>query len=333
MNNRIKIGLVGCGALTKIFYQPVLNHLGIKPFALADPFIEKSKALAKEWGAEKSAASAEEILDDVDAVIIASPNFLHASQAKLFLEKGKHVLLEKPMTVSGLEGQSLIESSKSSGAVLQIAMMRRFWKLNKAVKKILEDKLLGNISEISMLEGGIMNWPAQSVAMFDKRQSLGGVLIDTGSHTLDLLCWWMQDDTEHLQYADDNRGGVETDCELLFRFKSSGAKTKIELTRIRNLQNEYLLKGEKGWIMIKPFGNGFESSDPALTKQIFNIYNKDNLKNQTIYNVFDEQVRSWLHSIKEGTKPSVDAASVLPSIQLIEKCYKERTYRSYPWEN
>jgi predicted dehydrogenase len=251
----------------------------------------------------------------------------------LFLDKGKHVLLEKPMTISGQEGISLIGSAKVSGAVLQIAMMRRFWKLNIAVKKILENDLLGKLNEVSMLEGGVTNWPAQSIAMFDRKQSLGGVLIDTGSHTLDLLCWWMQDEVEHLQYADDNKGGVETDCELSFRFKTSGAEAKIGLSRIRNLQNEYLLKGEKGWIMVKPFGNVFETSDTGLTKQIFKIHTNNELTNQTIYNVFDEQVRAWLQAIKNNSKPAIDAESVLPSIQLIEHCYKERKGRSYPWEN
>ena len=329
----MKIALVGCGALTRIFYQPVLNHLGIKPFALVDPFLEKAKALAKEWEAGKAVASTDEILDEVDAAIIASPNYLHVRQAKLFLEKGKHVLLEKPMAVSGQEGNSLIESAKASGAVLQIAMMRRFWKLNKAVKKIIENNLLGKLEEISMLEGGVINWPAQSIAMFDQMQSLGGVLIDTGSHTLDLLCWWIQEEAEHLLYSDDYKGGVETDCELSFRFKNSGTKVKVLLSRIRNLQNEYLLRGEKGWIMVKPFGNIFKTSDPGITKHFFKIYNNDELKSQTIYNVFDEQIRYWLQAIKINSRPIVDAESVLPSIQLIENCYKKRKDKSYPWEN
>ena len=332
MNNNIKIAFVGCGALTKMFYQPVLHRLGIKPFALVDPFTERTKVLAKEWGAEIVVASVEELPENIDAAIIASPNFLHAEQAKFFLEKGKHVLLEKPMTVNDEEGSALIATAKKSGASLQVAMMRRFWKLNIAVKKMLENNLLEKITSVSMYEGGVMNWPAQSLALFDKKQSLGGVLIDTGSHTLDLLCWWMQDTPVDIKYKDDYKGGVETDCELSFRFKNSGTKAEVCLTRIRNLSNEYKITGEKGWIMVRPFGNLFETSDSSITKQLYTIYPEAELKNQTIHDVFDEQVKSWLQAISTGSQPLVNAESVLPSIQLIENCYRERTDKSYPWD-
>jgi predicted dehydrogenase len=328
----MKIALVGCGALTKTFYQPVLHRLGIKPFALVDPSLDRIKKLAEDWGAEKVAASPEEIADLADAAIIASPNFLHASQAKVFLEKGKHVLLEKPMTVSSAEGLSLVKTAETSGAVLQIAMMRRFWKLNKAVKKMLEEKSLGKIKEVSMLEGGVLNWPAQSLALFDKKQSLGGTLIDTGSHTLDLLCWWMQDEPAEIRYSDDDSGGVETDCTLNFIFKQSGIKTKVELTRIRNMPNEYRITGDKGWLMIKPFGNMFTASDSKISKQVNAVYSDLELRTQTIHDVFDEQVNTWINCISSGQASPVNAASVLPSIQLIETCYNNRKRKIYPWE-
>ena len=328
----MKIGLVGCGALTKIFYQPVLWRLGIKPFALVDPFAERTKVLAKEWGAEIVVASVEELPENIDAVIIASPNYLHAEQAKYFLEKGKHVLLEKPMTVNSEEAYTLIDTVKKSGAVLQIAMMRRFWKLNIAIKKFLENNMLGKISEITMLEGGVLNWPAQSIALFDKKQSLGGVLIDTGSHTLDLLCWWAQDTATEIKYSDDNKGGVETDCELSFRFKNTDVRADVALTRIRNLPNSYKLVGEKGWISVKPFGNLFETSGADIKKQIYGFYSEKELSEQTIHDVFYDQVKSWLESGNNGLKPTVEAESVLPSIQLIESCYNKRTDKSYPWD-
>ena len=148
MNNNIKIALVGCGALAKTFYLPVLKRLGINLFALVDPSMEKTKELAKQWGIKKVIASPEEIVDVVDAAIIASPNFLHTSQAKLFLEKGKHVLLEKPIASTENEVMELIETAGRSGTVLQPGMMRRFWKINKAVKKLLQEELLGKLKII-----------------------------------------------------------------------------------------------------------------------------------------------------------------------------------------
>jgi predicted dehydrogenase len=331
MNKKIKIAMVGCGALARIFYLPVFKKLSLTPEVIVDPDTKAISGLAQTYGVHKICNSLEEITDDIDAAIIASPNFLHFPQAKYLLERGKHVLLEKPMTVSGQEGISLIESSKNSGSVLQVAMMRRFWKINKAVKKILQDNVLGTLETISMQEGAVMNWPVQSAAVFNPQQSLGGVFIDTGSHTLDLLNWWVGDKNFSLQYEDDNHGGVEADCNLAVNFLESSVKAEIRLSRIRNMPNEFILKGTKGWVKLKPFANMFESSSRAIDKYIYNLYPVEELKRQSFEDLFSEQVKSFVSSIEKGSKPEIDAESVLPSIRMIEQAYKSRKQMNYAW--
>ena len=331
MNNNIKIALVGCGALAKTFYLPVLKRLGINLFALVDPSMEKTKELAKQWSIKKVIASPEEIVDVVDAAIIASPNFLHTSQAKLFLEKGKHVLLEKPIASTENEVMELIETAGRSGAVLQPGMMRRFWKINKAVKKLLQEELLGKLKIITMQEGAVLNWPVESTAIFDSALSLGGVFMDTGSHTLDLLSWWVGDKNFELEYEDDNYGGVDADCRLAVNFIDKAVKAEVKLSRIRNMPNEFILTGAKGWIKLKPYANIFESSNRTIDKYIYNLYSAADLKQQSFEDLFAEQVKSWQQAIEQDSEPVVSAESVLPSIRMIEQGYKNRRQLNYAW--
>lgn len=326
-----RIAIIGCGALTRIFYIPTLKKLNKIPYVLVDPNVNGIGDMVKESGAKTVSPSIEEITGAIDAAIVATPNYLHMPQAKYFLDKSKHVLLEKPMAATEREGRELIDSAQQSGAILQIGMMRRFWKINKALKKIMEEELLGKLQSVTMEEGGVLSWPVQSTAIFDPMQSLGGVLMDTGSHTLDLLQWWVQDEDYLLQYNDDNHGGVEADCSLGIDFNKTGVKARVNLSRIRRMPDVFFLKGTKGWIKLKPYGNVFESSDRRIEKYIYEQYPVEELKQQAFLDLFTEQVQSWLSAIEQGTKPEIDAESVLPSIRMIEQSYKLRRQMEYAW--
>lgn len=329
--NEFKIGIIGCGSLTRQFYLPVLKKIGYSSIVLIDPATESVSRLAKEYSLHKISDSVEEALPDFDAAIIASPNFLHVPQALLLLQHGKHVLLEKPIASTQAEVERLMQTAKQSGALLQPAMMRRFWKINIAVKKLLQEEVLGKLQSVSMQEGDVLNWPVQSDAIFRKEQSLGGVFFDTGSHTLDLLCWWIGDQQAVLRYQDDNRGGVETEAHLEVQFLKSDIRASVRLSRIRKMPNEYLLQGTKGWIKLKPYGNIFETSDRKTDQFIFNQYSKQELRQQSFEDIFSEQVTCWLSAMEKKELPVVQTESVLPSIRMIETAYKSRTEINYAW--
>ncbi len=329
--DNLKIAIVGCGALTRIFYLPVFKRLSVNPVVLVDPDLTSINDLAKSSGAKKISNSLEDIADDIDAAIIATPNFLHFPQTKILLEKGKHVLLEKPIASKEALVKELINVEKSSGVILQPAMMRRFWKINKAVKTLLQEEIFGILQSVSMQEGGVLNWPVQSTAIFNPALSLGGVLMDTGSHTLDLLCWWVENRDFELEYEDDSHGGVEADCRLSVNFMNTSVKAEVKLSRIRNMSNEFILTGTKGWIKLKPWGNVFEASDRRIEKYIYRQYTREELKKQSFIDLFTEQVKNWLFAIEHGSAPVIDAESVLPSIRMIEQGYQHRRQLKYAW--
>jgi predicted dehydrogenase len=328
---KTRIAVAGGGALSRIFYLPVLKKNDLQPSILIDPDKKSADELCREYSIPKNSGSLDQCMDDLDAAIIATPNFLHAPQAKLLLENHKHVLLEKPIAASEREVQELVDISGKNRLVLQPAMMRRFWKINKAVKKMLQDEVLGTLQSITMQEGGVLDWPVQSAAIFNPEFSQGGVFIDTGSHTLDLLCWWTDCVDFSLRYQDDNRGGVEADCRLEMELNKGSVNALVELSRIRKMANEFTIKGSRGWITLKPYGNLFESSGRAIDKYIYQQYSAIELKEQKFEDLFSEQVQSWLKSIETGAEPVITAQSVLPSIRMIEQAYQHRHPLVHDW--
>jgi len=110
----------------------------------------------------------------------------------------------------------MVEAADKAGCLLAVGHFRRFFPSTKMVKEILDAALLGAVRSFRFLDGEIYNWPARTASPFDRAEAGGGVLIDIGAHTLDLLLWWLGNEAEVL-YQDDALGGVEANCRIFER--------------------------------------------------------------------------------------------------------------------
>lgn len=128
----------------------------------------------------------------VDLVIVTSPDFLHYEQARACLEAGKHVLLEKPMTLEAQQAEELATLARSKGLVLAIGFHLRSHAGHRLLRdKIIQGKAVGNVRHIrvvwSYLQTDDTNWRAKDE--FSKWWSLSAV----GSHCIDLARWFADD--------------------------------------------------------------------------------------------------------------------------------------------
>lgn len=141
----IKFGVIGSGWIAEEFVKGAELIDGFEFSAMYSRTKEKGEAFAARFcGAPVYTDLAEFAKSDIDAVYIASPNALHYSQSKLMLENGKHVLCEKPITISPEEFIELNELAERNGLVYTEAIMM----LHLSQRKIIKEKLktLGNIS-------------------------------------------------------------------------------------------------------------------------------------------------------------------------------------------
>jgi predicted dehydrogenase len=106
MSQRLRIGIAGAGLITARIHLPVvLSCPDAELAALVDTSVERARELAARWGqSPRIATEIQDIVDSVDAMIIATPNASHSDLAVRCLEAGRHVLIEKPLATSAAEG-------------------------------------------------------------------------------------------------------------------------------------------------------------------------------------------------------------------------------------
>ncbi len=123
---------------------------------------------------------------DVEAVVIATPTFLHCPIACAAAEAGKHVFLEKPMAVTAQECQEIVDAVRRAGVKLQIGFMRRFDEGFLEAKRLVDSGELGRVMKIKSTGRG----PGlPSPWMFDLRKS-NGIVAEVNSHDMDSLRWF-----------------------------------------------------------------------------------------------------------------------------------------------
>jgi predicted dehydrogenase len=171
MSAPLRVGVIGTGALG---YHH-LRHLRSLEGAAVTGFYEadaaRSAKVAAELGAEP-AASLEALLDGVDAVSIAVPTPAHFAVAKAALARGRHVLIEKPITTTLAEADELLALAKAQGALVQIGHIERFNRAIRAAWPYVEEPLF--------IE-------SERLAPFNPRGSDVAVVLDLMIHDIDLV--------------------------------------------------------------------------------------------------------------------------------------------------
>ncbi|MBE1441863.1 MULTISPECIES: Gfo/Idh/MocA family protein [unclassified Paenibacillus] len=193
LNSKIQIGIIGAGNIGNVHMNGIKQMPEAAITAVTDVYLPLAEARAKEHGIPHVYSSYEQLLEDpnVDAVIIAVPNEMHAAIAIAALQAGKHVLLEKPMAINAASAKEIVKAHRASNKTLMIAHQMRWESINMQLKEQIEKGALGHIYNIKtgwMRRKGIPGWGTWFTQM---SKSGGGPLIDIGVHMLDLSLHFM----------------------------------------------------------------------------------------------------------------------------------------------
>ncbi len=328
----IKLAIIGCGAVSELSHIPIATTSEeVEISILVDKNIWRVKDLANKFAIKNVSDDYRQVIGKVDAAILAVPHHLHAPIAINLLNNGIHVLVEKPMALTLAECNSMISAAEQGGAILAVGLVRRFLYSHQFVKKIILADFLGKIRSFDVSEGSIYNWPVASNFFF-KKETGGGVLNDTGAHTLDSILWWLGD-YDSFEYYDDSQGGVDANCKIYLVMKN-GAKGTIELSRTRNLRNSAKIYGEKTQLEVQMLGSQVTiSPSEENIKMIGNVVSKSMKveKIQPVQNIMREQFENWVSAIKNKKEPYISGEEGSKSIALIEGCHKNRKKLVTSW--
>ena len=124
--------------------------------------------------------------------------------------------LESPrfgLTSAGNVDGKVAEAARQAGRVLAVALMMRFFPHNTWLKELVEDGEIGEVQELSVEDGAPLDWPMASNSYFDRNETGGGVLFDSGVHFVDRVVW-LFGDLAQIEYEDDAFGGFESNARL-----------------------------------------------------------------------------------------------------------------------
>jgi predicted dehydrogenase len=333
---KIRLAVLGCGAVAQIHHLPAISASETAEAAVVvDADAERARTVAGRFGVPESATDYHQVLDRIEAAVIALPNSLHAPVAVDLLRRGIHVLVEKPMALSGREAGEMIAAAEASGAVLAVGLDFRFFDSTRFVRDFLASGFLGELRSFDLRQGVIPRWPFATDFLLRKETAGGGVLADFGVHVLDLLLVWLGD-WASIDYRDDARGGIESDCELSLKMRS-GLQGAVEISRTRNLRNTCVFEGERASLEV-----GIWDPDPAIVLRGDRIGDQElSLSGQarrkespalTFQDVFVRQIDDFAAAIREGREPLVPGREGRRSLDLIEACYAARQPLEMPWD-
>jgi predicted dehydrogenase len=197
----MKIAFAGAGYIINIHAQAAKLQKDVELVAVVNRISEKAQALVMKFGFKHQFETVEQLLEmgGVDALVIGSPNYLHASQTIAALNAGVHVMVEKPMAMNAQEAHQMLEASLTSGALLMVAHCWRFDPEVLWLRRQAESGRLGNIIRTKGY-GVHANW-GPSGWFTEKRYAGGGAMADVGIHALDTARFLLGDPQPKSVYA------------------------------------------------------------------------------------------------------------------------------------
>ena len=179
----IKLAFAGAGYIANIHAEAAQKQPGVELVAVVEKFKKKSNEFAAKFKLKNCFGSVDELLSrgGIDALVIGTPNYLHAPQTLAALERGVHVLVEKPMALNAGEAAQMLSASRKSGAVLMVAHCWRFDEDVLWLKK--QSARFGQVIRTKSY-GVHVNWGPKGW-FTQKDLAGGGALADMGIHAID----------------------------------------------------------------------------------------------------------------------------------------------------
>jgi predicted dehydrogenase len=336
----IKVGVIGLGKMGMLHLKICKLIEDVKVVAVSDVSKERLR-WAKRLGVKQLFSNYEDLLKhaDVDAVIVATPNFTHLHVIRAAAEANKDIFVEKPLARSVAECKIIADIIKKSGIKLMVGHNYRFFDSVKRVREEYEKGAIGDV-EIATLEL-VINGPfAPSLEptpvpewYFDK-ESIGMGCLDSGYHLIDLFQWFFGE-ADVLYAFLGNRYNLPYEDHAIVVLCSKGRTTKgilnvgwFSKTIFPNFNFRLILHGTAGFL----------STDHFAPKNLYLHAIKEGVKNVLrkmigkgvyplrytfYYASYVEELVHFFDCIKSGSDPIVTIEDAIKTINIIERIYQK----------
>lgn len=189
---KVSFGLIGCGDIAQKRVAPALRDSSLcELVAVSRARDQLAESFAKQFQAKRWYADWRELLRDeeIEAVYVATPVYLHLEQTIAAAESGKHVLCEKPLALSGAECDLMIDACRQHNVRLGVAYYRHFYPVVRRVKEIIQSGEIGTcvVAQMNAFEWFNPGPDHPRAWLLKKELSGGGPMFDFGCHRIEVL--------------------------------------------------------------------------------------------------------------------------------------------------
>ena len=338
------VAIIGCGRIARNAHLPALSKLdNVRIKYACDILPEKAAKLKEDF------PKIEEVITDykvaladpeVEAVFVLTPNFAHYTVTMDALRAGKHVMCEKPVTVSYELSCEMAAEADKQGKILNIGVCNRYHKSVELLEELNRQGEFGTIYHIYCSFRAFRSIPGLGGAFTDKAQSGGGALIDWGVHFLDLILYILGDaklknvtcdaysemakDMKSYKYksmwAEDTKdienGVNDVDDFITGYIRTDKASISFNGAWAQNLDKGEMFidfLGDKKGARLT-YGGQFEVTDGETLETV--------ATNHEIPNMYLREDEDFFNSIESGIKNKNNIDNILESMKLLDYLYK-----------
>ena len=251
----LRWGIAGCGAICEKAVLPCMQKLETcVPVAGMRRNAEEMKAFAEQFDLAAWYADYGELVDnpDVEAVYIGTPPSSHLEQTEKAAAAGKHVLCEKPMAMNAEEGHKMVEVCRTAGVKLGVSYYRRYFPQIEAALEVVQNGEIGDVGLIRAYHCGMSRGPETGGWRYVPEIGGGGVMMDVGSHRIDLIVLFGGEIEAACGFAESRRRGWQVDdtATAVVTFES-GAQGIVTVDWCSQLSADvFEIHGTQGRIMM-----------------------------------------------------------------------------------
>ncbi len=335
----MKFGIVGCGGIADRRTIPgMMESKKVTITAVEDISEELAKKVAEKYGIDTFYTNEDDLLrsDDVEALYIGTPVWVHGEQIRKAADSGKHILCEKPLAGSIRETKKLIDYCARKNVTLQVGFMMRYHGYHIKAKEMVDS---GAIGSPVMGRGQLTCWypPIEGAWRQDPARGGGGALMDMAIHTVDMLRYLFGEvtavssfnDTVTHDYPVEDSGvillkfqnGAYGVCDSFFNIPDEAAKGVLEVYGTRgSLMAEGTISQVAGGTMmayLQGEDKGYDAQQERAGIEPKKI--KADLKN-----MYMAEVEDFIDAVENKRTPMNSGEEALKNFNIIQAAYKSQ---------
>lgn len=323
MKQPVRFGLVGAGGIAQTYGQVFKAIDEASLVAVSDVRLESAKAMA-EAAACPAFASHEPLAEKgmVDAVLVCTPPATHPEICEFFLSKKIPVLCEKPLAMDSAAAGKLVQSAEKNNTLFTMASKFRYTEDVIRAKSIVESGILG---EIVLFENTFTSRVDMSSRWNSKPQlSGGGVLIDNGTHSVDIMRYFLGPVSDVMAVEGKRVQGLQVeDTARIFVKSTAGVMGSIDLSWSLHKEIDSYIEvfGSHGTVRVGWKQSKYRQSSSPDWVVFGNGYNK--------VQAMGSQIKNFARALRGEERLLITGQDAIASVEVIEACY--RSMRDAHW--